>query len=178
MTHAVELNQFLAGVEKRAYAIAVMSVKNPEDALDIVQDVMMTLASKYAAKPSTEWPPIFYRILRNRITDHHRLSVRHRRWFGWLTPHTEEDNPLENSPGHRQYEPEQKHRAVSNGVRLVEAIEQLPARQREAFVFRAWEGLDVKGTARVMGCSEGSVKTHYSRAVKSLRAQLGDLVYD
>jgi RNA polymerase sigma-70 factor (ECF subfamily) len=175
MGSAGELNAFLASVEKRAYSMALVSVKNPDDALDIVQDVMLTLARKYAQKPAAQWRPLFYRILRNRITDWHRSATVRNRVLGWFTSRGAdegEEDPIENSPGAVQDNPD--HRLVMDGARheIADAVGRLPARQREAFMFRVWEGLDVKETASAMGCSEGSVKTHYSRAIHTLRDAL------
>ncbi len=178
MSQAADLNRFLASVEKRAYAMAVTSVKNPEDALDIVQDVMLTLARKYANKPQDQWPPLFYRILKNRITDWHRSQTVRNRWFGWIGPSNDDDSqedPIEQVGGSVVEEPDHKMAMDHARERLSEALALLPARQREAFMFRAWEGLNVKSTAAAMGCSEGSVKTHYSRAVHALRVELESL---
>ena len=181
MGSAGELNNFLASVEKRAYSMALVAVKNPEDALDIVQDVMLTLARKYAQKPADEWRPLFYRILRNRITDWHRKSSVRSRVFGWLSPRNddgEELDPIENAPGAEQDTPD--HRLRMDGARdeIADAVGSLPDRQQQAFLLRVWEGLDVKETAAAMGCSEGSVKTHYSRAVHALRDVLQEYQHD
>jgi RNA polymerase sigma-70 factor (ECF subfamily) len=175
MSRTAELNQFLAGVEKRAYAMALIATKNPDDALDIVQDVMLTLARKYADKSADEWRPLFYRILRNRITDFHRANTLRNRWFGWLGRHDDADDsadPIEQVAGLEQDTPEHQHSMSHARDQLNIAIGELPDRQREAFMLRAWQGLDVKEAAQAMGCSQGSVKTHYSRAVHTLREQL------
>ncbi len=162
--------------------MALVAVKNPDDALDIVQDVMMTLARRYADKPQNEWPPLFYRILRNRITDFHRAASLRNRWFAWVPGRrTEEgdarlEDPIEQAPGAEQDTPEHGHRTARNRDAMLQAIAALPQRQQQAFMLRAWEGMDVKHTAAAMRCSEGSVKTHYSRAVHTLREQLGELI--
>ena len=169
-----QLNQFLAEVEKRAYAMTMVAVKNPDDALDIVQDVMLTLARKYAAKPREEWPPLFYRILRNRITDFHRANTTRGRIFGWFGGERQvaEDDPIASAPGPVQDTPEHRFEMDGAGAAISAALARLPQRQQQAFMLRAWEGMDVKSTARAMGCGEGSVKTHYSRAVHALRDAL------
>ena len=174
MGTAAELNEFLASVEKRAYSMAMVAVKNQDDALDIVEDVMMTLAKKYAGKPASEWRPLFYRILRNRITDFHRGSSVRRRLFGWLSQDREhpDEDPLEQVPGMEQLNPDRQLEMDGARDKIAEAVGELPERQQQAFMLRAWEGLDVKATARAMGCGEGSVKTHYSRAVHALRSAL------
>ena len=178
MGSAAELNAFLAEVEKRAYSMALVAVKNPDDALDIVQDVMMTLAQKYAHKPAAEWRPLFFRMLKNRVTDFHRSSSVRQRFFSWLPRGSDEEefvDPIENAPGPEQQQPDREEDNRLLRERIGAAVGKLPDRQREAFMLRAWEGLDVAETARVMGCSSGSVKTHFSRAIHSLRETLGDL---
>lgn len=158
--------------------MALVSVKNPEDALDIVQDVMLTLARKYADKSPEDWRPLFYRILRNRIIDFHRANTSQKRWFGWLPRSDDGDDaadPIEQVAGAEHATPEYRHTMSDARAQLNHAIGELPERQREAFMLRAWEGLDVRETASAMGCSQGSVKTHYSRAVHTLRDQLEDL---
>ena len=170
-----ELNQFLMDIEKRAYQMALVSVKNSADALDIVQDVMLTLARKYANKPQDQWKPLFYKILRNRITDFHRSSTVRKRIFGWIRRGDEaeiQEDPIENSPGPESNTPDFQLKMDGIRTQLLEQVGALPARQQQAFVFRAWEGMDVKQTAQAMGCSQGSVKTHYSRALQALRKEL------
>ncbi len=174
MPNAAALNSFLASVERRAFRIARYAVSDSEAAMDIVQDAMLTLARKYADKPEAEWPPLFFRILRNRITDFHRRRIVQNGIFALLPGRRDapEMDPIEQAVGGREGEPEFRDELDRATQRLNTALSQLPARQREAFLLRAWEGLDVAGTARAMRCSEGSVKTHYSRAVHKLREQL------
>ena len=178
MATSAELNQFLSRVEKRAYGMAVMAVKNPDDALDIVQDVMLTLARKYAGKPSEELAPLFYRMLRNRIVDFQRSQNVRRRVFGWFS-RGDDDNgagtdPVDTAPARATDEPDAQRNLGQSVSALDTALAELPARQREAFLLRAWEGLDVAATARAMGVSTGSVKTHYARAVQALRDKVED----
>jgi len=170
------LNRFLARVEPRAYRIARYAVRDTDAALDIVQDAMLMLARKYADKPEHEWSPLFYRILRNAIIDHHRRrKVRAAVFVPWQSRNGAElPAPGELAPDGEQAEPEYRARLAGAAERLDAALAALPARQREAFLLRAWEGLDVADTARAMQCSVGSVKTHYFRAVHSLRDSLGD----
>ena len=160
--------------------MAMVAVKNQDDALDIVQDVMMTLARKYAQKPAAEWRPLFFRILRNRITDFHRSRGVRRRIMGWFgADEADADmDPLEAVEGPRSSQPDRQF--VLDGARheIVEAVGRLPERQQQAFMLRAWEGLDVKDTAAAMGCGEGSVKTHYSRAVHTLREVLEEYQHE
>ena len=170
------LNRFFADVEKRALRIAEISVRDRDDALDLVQDAMIRLARHYAQRPDDEWAPLFYRILQNRIRDWQRKQVVRNRvmvWFGKGGSEKDYD-PVESAPDPSGRTPDrtlQSHQALE---RLESAIAGLPARQREAFMLRTFEGLDVAGTATAMGCSEGSVKTHYSRAVHRLRETLGE----
>jgi RNA polymerase sigma-70 factor (ECF subfamily) len=172
------LNGFLAHVERRAFRIAQVAVGNQDDALDIVQDAMYKLVERYAERSPDEWAPLFYRILQSRINDFHRRRAVRRRLHVWFAPAAEagdeDPDPLDGVAGPVSREPD----AQLHGRRMMESIYQalraLPARQQQAFLLRAWEGLDTADTARAMGCSEGSVKTHYSRAVHAMRAKLGD----
>ncbi len=180
MAHAanvVELNEFLAGVEKRAFRMAQFAVKDTEEALDIVQDTMLTLVRKYADKPAGEWRPLFYRILKNRITDSHRRNTVRRKVIAWFAPSADDGepiDPIENAPGRESDTPDVRMVLDGVGDALSVAMGRLPNRQREAFMLRVWEGLNVAETSVVMRCSEGSVKTHYSRAVHRLRELLED----
>lgn len=173
-----ELNRFFAEVEGRALRMAEIAVRNREDALDIVQDAMLKLARRYASKDQSEWPPLFYRILQNGVRDHHRRSnVRNRviAWFGPSSSDSDSDyDPIAAAPDPVGRTPEQELQTGSAMSELEAALAALPPRQREAFMLRALEGFDVRDTASAMGVSEGSVKTHYSRAVHSLRATLGE----
>jgi RNA polymerase sigma-70 factor (ECF subfamily) len=172
------LGRFLADVEQRAYRIARMAVRNDADALDIVQDAMLQLARRYGHGRSEEWAPLFYRILQNRIRDHQRRRKVRERLFAWL-PGLQSRDELHDDPIDQAATPAKSAAETimeDEAMRaLEEALAQLPARQREAFMLRNFEGLDVAATAAAMGCSEGSVKTHYSRAVHTLRAMLGEV---
>ncbi len=171
-----QLNRFLAEVERRALRIAEIAVRDRDEALDLVQDAMIKLARKYADRDTGEWPPLFYRILQNGIRDwHRRQAVRNRVmvWFGRGNSDDEYD-PVASAPDPIGRAPDQELSNDEAMQSLEVAVHRLPARQREAFMLRTFEGLDVAGTALAMGCSEGSVKTHYSRAIHSLRDTLGD----
>ncbi len=174
-----ELDKFLAGVERRAFRIAQVALRDVDDALDVVQDAMLKLARNYAAKPSAEWRPLFYRILANAIRDLQRRRAVRRRLMAWLPgpkddPDNDAEDPLENAADQGPGAPEMLMQAQAM-QQLEHSLRALPARQREAFMLRNFEGLDVGDTARAMGCSQGSVKTHYSRAVHALREQLGEV---
>ena len=171
-----KLNRFFAEVEKRALRIAEISIRDRDEALDLVQDSMVKLARNYANKPSDEWTPLFYRILQNRIRDwQRRQAVRGRVmvWFGRGNEDNDYD-PVAAAPDPSGRTPDEQLQSREAMASLEVALGNLPARQREAFMLRTFEGMDVAGTATAMGCSEGSVKTHYSRAVHSLRESLGE----
>ncbi len=171
---AATMEAFLASVERRAWRIAEIALHDPDEALDAVQDTMLRLVRHYSHKPPEEWPPLFYGILRRRITDlQRRRAVRNRVlvWTGRAVAHGGEALPAweATDPGPdpaRALASRQAHAAMSRAVRT------LPRRQQQAFLLRVLEGLDVADTARAMGCSQGSVKTHLSRAMHALRTQL------
>jgi len=176
---ATTLDRFLASVERRAFRIAQMAVRDRDDALDIVQGAMLRLARNYARRPSEEWKPLFYRILYNGIRDFQRRRTVRSRIFGFLPGSWPDDedppaDPFEQvaDPGP---DPSRQLMADEAMARLETALGQLPARQQQAFVLRCLEGMDVAATAAAMGCAEGSVKTHYFRALQALRAQLGEV---
>jgi len=143
-----------------------------------VQDAMLQLARAYADRPVEEWKPLFYRILENRIRDMQRRRTVRGRVISWLPFRGEDDDEEPDPIAHAQSpEPQPvKRLELEEAVGALEkALGGLTHRQRQAFLLRTLEGLDVSETAVAMGCSEGSVKTHYFRAVQALRAQLGDL---
>lgn len=170
------MDQFLAGVERAAYRIALVSVRNEADALDIVQDAMIRLVKSYSQRDAAEWQPLFFRILRNRINDHGRHLTVKQRVLSWIAPPDSgaTTDPGELAPAAANTRPDKQAAMDETMQELESAVAALPARQREAFVLRTIEGMDVATTAKAMGCSAGSVKTHYSRAVHSLRDTLGD----
>ncbi len=172
-----QLNRFLAETERRALRIAEIAVRDRDDALDLVQEAMIKLARKYGDRPNEEWPPLFYRILQNGIRDFHRRQAVRRRFMGWIgRGATDEDDYdlVAAAPDPAGRSPDQQLANTEAMDSLEQAVRALPARQQEAFMLRTFEGLDVADTAKAMGCSEGSVKTHYSRAIHSLRETLGE----
>jgi len=155
--------------------MALFAVKDVDCALDIVQDAMLNFVRRYRDKPETDWPPLFFRVVQNRITDaHRRRNVRDRilSWLGRDRQDSEADDLLENMPDPGSVNPLHALERQVLGSALEDAIGTLPLRQQQAFLLRSWEGLDVAETARAMGCSDGSVKTHHFRAVQALRQQL------
>lgn len=172
-----ELERFLASVERRAFKVAEIAVRNVDDALDIVQDAMLQLARRYATRPSEEWRPLFYRILHNRIKDCQRRRTVRGRVIAWL-PLRQHDEPEPPDPiesaASSGLTPGERVQVDETLLALERAVGDLPTRQQQAFLLRNLEGLDVAATAVAMGCSEGSVKTHYFRAVQTLRERLGE----
>ena len=172
-----ELNRFLAEVEKRALRIAEISVRDRDEALDLVQEAMIKLVRNYAGRPEAEWTPLFYRILQNGVRDwHRRQAVRNRVmvWFGRSKGDEQDFDPVASAPDPAGRTPDENLQSQEAMESLELAVAELPRRQREAFMLRTFEGLDVAGTAAAMGCSQGSVKTHYFRAIHSLRETLGE----
>jgi RNA polymerase sigma factor (sigma-70 family) len=177
-----ELSDFLENVERRAFKQAVYAVRKDEAALDIVQDAMIKLAEKYGDKPAAELPMLFQRILQNTILDYFRREKVRNTWvslFGAMGKREGNDDDFDIL---ESYEAEEGSGAAESSADLVERrqtltiidaeVQKLPARQREAFLMRYWQDMDVAETAEAMGCSEGSVKTHCSRATHALAESL------
>ncbi|WP_232522464.1 RNA polymerase sigma factor [Chitinibacter sp. GC72] len=175
------LGEFLAAVEQRAWRQAWLALRDREAALDVVQDAMFKLSHHYAAKPAQEWPLLFQRILQNTIRDYQRRNKVRSFWVSLFSAFGSADAPDEADPleylvddsafgrdAESQVSSQQRMALIEQGLAL------LPARQREAFLLRYWEEMDVAETAQVMGCSEGSVKTHCSRACHALAKWLSD----
>ncbi|TCV89119.1 RNA polymerase RpoE-like sigma-24 subunit [Sulfurirhabdus autotrophica] len=177
-----ELSDFLSLVERRAFKQAAFAVRDDHSALDIVQDAMLKLSEKYAGRPAEEFPMLFQRILQNTIRDYYRRQKVRSLWttlFSSLSPNQDGDDydPLETLEAYD--DGSNKHDTPADNLEraqllalIEEALKNLPTRQREAFLLRYWEELDVAETATAMGCSEGSVKTHCSRATHALAAIL------
>jgi RNA polymerase sigma-70 factor (ECF subfamily) len=168
-------------VERRAYKQALFAVRDEDAALDIVQDSMLKLTEKYAAKPLEQLPMLFQRILQNTIRDYYRRQKVRSLWTTLISAlypgdDDEERDPLETlRPSDASKPADGPHERLEQTqvVAIIEqALESLPARQRQAFLLRYWEDMDVAETAAVMGCSQGSVKTHCSRATHALAAIL------
>lgn len=165
---AASLEDFLRQVEARAFRFAEISLRQREDALDAVQDAMLKMLG-YRDRPAQEWPPLFWSILRNRITDMQRRALFRLRW---LLPDTDSRDGETIDWADASPDPARHHADREAWTQIVTALRRLPARQREAFTLRVLEELDVADTARIMGCSEGSVKTHLSRAREALQRHL------
>ena len=157
-------------------------MRDPEAGLDIVQDSMMKLAEKYADRPVEELPMLFQRILQNTIRDWYRRTKVRNTWTTLFSSFSvnkddEDIDPLETlqaaaDPNGEGINPPDRLQRIQTLETIEEALSRLPARQREAFLLRYWEELDTAETALVMGCTEGSVKTHCSRAVHALAIAL------
>ncbi|HEX7812949.1 MAG TPA: RNA polymerase sigma factor [Burkholderiales bacterium] len=176
-----ELAAFLAEVERRAFKQAMFAVRDQHVALDVVQDAMLKLTDKYAGRPPAELPLLFQRILQNTIRDFYRRQKVRSLWttlFSSFQPQDEGEDydPLETmqteGPGGKGDSPADRLERSQVAGLIEQGLQLLPPRQREAFILRYWEELDVAETAAAMGCSEGSVKTHCSRATHSLAAFL------
>jgi RNA polymerase sigma-70 factor (ECF subfamily) len=172
-----QLDEFLADVERRALRIAEIAVRDRDEALDLVQDAMIKLVRNYSERGSDEWRPLFYRILQNGVRDWHRRQAVRNRVMVWFQKAKNDDSDYDviaaaPDPDGRTPDQELQNSEAMQDIEF--AVHALPARQREAFMLRTFEGLDVAGTATAMGCSEGSVKTHYSRAIHTLRDKLGE----
>jgi RNA polymerase sigma-70 factor, ECF subfamily len=174
-----ELAAFLADVERRAFKQAVFAVRDEHTALDIVQDSMLKLADKYALRPAAELPLLFQRILQNTIRDYYRRQKVRSTWTTLFSSFRSQDDgeefdlleTLDTRDGNADSPAERLERAQLASL-IEEALQSLPGRQRQAFLLRYWEEFDVAETALAMGCSEGSVKTHCSRANHAIAAFL------
>ena len=179
---AQELSDFLQSIEKRAFKRSLYHVRDEDAALDIVQDSMMKLAEHYGDKPPAELPLLFQRILSNTTLDWFRRNKTRSALFSNFSDFEgsgEDDQDFDlltvlgqDGSGQQSPSAEDSFASMANVREIEEEIQNLPARQREAFLLRYWEDLDVAETAAIMGCSEGSVKTHCSRAVQALSKAL------
>jgi RNA polymerase sigma-70 factor (ECF subfamily) len=170
------LDRFLRGVERRALRMAELTVGDREDALELTQEAMLGFVRRYRDKPESDWAPLFYRVLESRITDHQRRRVVRGRVMSWLRGEPEAGggapDPLAQVPDPREPGPQQRAADEQTRAALIAAVRRLPRRQRQVFLLRVWEGLDVADTARALSVGEGSVKTHLSRALGHLREHL------
>lgn len=165
----------MISVERRAYRMAYMAVRNREDALDIVQEAMTKLVECYSQRQHDQWPPLFYRILQSKIRDLYRRNKVRNRWRIWLSSRdqTIPSDGIEEMPIAENQQPESQFIARHAVEEVEKALQDLPLRQQQVFLLRAWQQMNVADTAEAMGCSQGSVKTHYSRAIHALRERLG-----
>ena len=171
---SMSIDGFLASVEKQAFVIAMAACHDQDAALDIVQDAMFSMVKNYTAKPHEQWAPLFFKVLNNRISDHHRKRgfSRLTQWFGRKTEDSDAAEDAVDQLDSETFEPDVMLDSLELNEAMQHGLEQLSFKQQQALVLRLWQGLSVKETAEAMGVSEGSVKTHLSRAVKEMRVQL------
>jgi len=166
------LEEFVRGVERRALRMAEFATGSRDEALDLVQDAMFAFVRHYGSRAGAEWPPLFWRVLDSRLNDWHRRQRVRGRW--WFRPGDADagEGLIEAAPDGREPGPLARMADGEASAALDAALRELPLRQRQAFLLRIWEGLDVADAAVAMRCSEGSVKTHLSRALAHLRRAL------
>lgn len=153
--------------------MAYMATKSEQDALDLLQNAMMKLVEKYSDKPEAELKPLFYAILQNQIKNWYRQQAQISKWFFWQKSDYDQDDSEEITvQGIETKTPEQLLQSGIEQQKLLAVLEQLPVKQQQCFLLRSWEGLSVKETAEIMKCSQGSVKTHMSRASQKLQLVL------
>ncbi|MFT6304620.1 MAG: RNA polymerase sigma-70 factor (ECF subfamily) [Granulosicoccus sp.] len=170
------IDGFLASVEKKAFVMSLAACQNQDAALDIVQDTMLSMVKNYKNRPSEQWAALFFKVLNNRIVDHHR-----KRGFGrltqWLGINSNEPDAAEEAVDQLDSEvfgPDVFVDALEVNSAVQSALARLSSKQQQALVLRLWQGLSVKETALAMNVSEGSVKTHLSRAVHEMRDLLSE----
>lgn len=171
------LDSFLRTIERRALRMAQLAVGDLDDALELVQDSMLGFVKSYSDKPESDWSPLYWRVLDSRIQDHHRRQSVRRRWrvfFKVDADAEDERDPLAEIADPVTVGPLDRMHGSEAARAIDAALRALPDRQRQAFLLRIWEGFDVAATAQVMGCSEGSVKTHLFRAMDALKKRLED----
>ena len=173
------LDRFLQSVQRRAFITAKLATSHDEEALDLVQDSMLKLARSYSERDPEDWPKLFQRILQNAIKDwYRRQKVRSILYWWQQYDKTEEELAVITLAGQTvdAAADQQYHQQLNQ--QIYQAIEQLPRRQQQAFVLRAWWEHSTEETAQIMGCSQGSVKTHYSRASTAMAEMLRETVSD
>ena len=169
------LNNFFCRIERRAYLMAEIATRNPEDAFEIVQESMFSLVKNYAGRNEAEWPAIFHRILQNKIRDWYRKSRVRAYWQGIFSgsgKRPEEGAPGEEAVDRSMPTPQKKLELMQSINRLEDILRELPLRQQQVVILRVWEGLEIEAIAKILGCSKSSIKTHYMRAMKRIRKEL------
>lgn len=171
------MEQFFKAVEKKAFRMIQIATGDADDALDLLQDSMMKFVRSYGDKPQGEWKPLFYRVVQNNIRDWYRKEKVKQTVFGWLPGFGNKDEQKEIDPMQAVADKSDtgalnRLKALQAMEKLEEALKKLPQRQQQVFLLRAWEGLSISETANAMNCTDGTVKTHYSRALNSLKREL------
>lgn len=165
-----QLDDFLREHQKQAFAIALVSVKQEADALDVIQEAMFSFIKYYKNKPTSDWRPLFYRVLQNKINDHHRKS---KGWLRYFFDGEDHSEPATDEYDHST-SPTAAFEINSQGNEVIEIIKQLPAKQQQVLMYRIWQEMTVAETAKVMKISGGSVKTHLHRATQKIRQTIGN----
>jgi len=168
------MEAFLVEIEKKAYHMAAFATHSHADAMDLLQDAMIKLVTNYADKPAEQWKPLFYKILQNRIRDWHRQQKVKNLIFFWQSPQNQGDDTDDwlldsQAKDDNGQSPESDIVKSRQQQAALKHLATLSEKQQQSFLLRSWEGMSTAQTALAMGCSEGSVKTHYSRAVTKLR---------
>lgn len=169
------MDRFFAGIERRALRLAELATGNRDDALELVQESMLKLVRRYATRPEDEWAALFHRILQHALRDWARRRRTRFQWLSWWSdrPRADSDGgPEPEFPAPAGERPDRLAAQRAAVAAVVQEIGRLPLRQQQAVLLRVWEGMDVAEAARAMGCSSGSVKTHFSRAMARLREVL------
>ena len=164
-----QLDLFLREQQKQAYAIALMNTRQEHDALDVVQEAMFAFVNAYKLKPQEVWRPLFYRILQNKINDHHRKQ---KSWFKHFFS-SQDSKELTEHQVSSDPSPLERMKTLQQGNELIDVIKQLPAQQNQVVIYRHWQQMSVAETAHIMQISEGSVKTHLFRATQKIKHSLG-----
>ncbi len=172
------LNRFFAKEEQRAFVMARIALNNPDEALDVVQDSMLKHFKHYASYPETEWGPLFQRVLQNCINDRLRKRSLTSRFFALFHNTKDQDDILDTEADSFELMPPAIYDTDDFAERFENLLRKLPARQRQVFLLRAWEGYSIQECADIMGCAPGSVKAHYYRAQKKLQELLTDHTFE
>ena len=171
-----KLDSFLRDCQKQAYGIANLAIKNSADSLDVIQNTMIAFVKYYPSKPEDQWRALFYKVLQNKINDHFRSK---KRWFNLFTSPKDQGSEISevlmvNNQESKNTTPTQYFQSDEINKNISQAISMLPERQRQAVIYRLWQGFSVKETAHIMKVTQGSIKTHLSRALSNLKGQLGE----
>ncbi len=169
----IRIDRFLANIQKSGYRMAQLATSNPDDALDLVQETMLQLVKRYADRPNNELRILYFRILSSRITDWYRKTAFRRQFQAFFSTESyQQGDPVQELCDEFEQTIDERLDCDKQISSLVFALKNLSPRQHQVFLLRAWQGFSVKETAEIMGCSAGSVKTHYSRALSALRSEL------
>jgi RNA polymerase sigma-70 factor (ECF subfamily) len=178
MSNKAEINHkldlFFRECQKQAYSIVYINIKKKSDSLDVIQNTMIAFVKHYKLKPESQWRPLFFKVLQNKINDHFRAN---KKWMHLFVSQSEEDRQEKN----KQLKIAEKETPIKNFEaneiykKVSQAISGLPERQKQVVIYRLWQGFSVYETANIMKVSQGSIKTHLSRALTNLKGQLGEL---